>query len=198
MRSGYFWSASAIIVFFGYAREFQRNPKYGGNSFIDGSSFQSIADLMEANSNLRRLLFEQLNVTEIAIRAKLAHEYGSPYDCAAHYLDADGYGGDRAPTVDRPASIVKRILSDLDRAKSRMVGRYANSTVIGDDFTSQCKRLLNVPMWAARDPLIRTYLQYDFVYQRHRSSQIRNHLFLTAMRSLLRESTIRTLNEASP
>ena len=139
--------------FSGYAREFQHAPKYGDNNFMDGVSFQQIVNLMEMDSKLRHLLLEQLGIIEIAIRAKIAYEYGHDYGNTAYYLDIDNYNEGNNPSVDRPFSIVQGILSDLERDKSRMLGRYADSSIISNDFDSKCKRYRNVPIWVAVEVL---------------------------------------------
>ena len=139
--------------FSGYAREFQHAPKYGDNNFMDGVSFQQIVNLMEMDSKLRHLLLKQLGIIEIAIRAKIAYEYGHDYGNTAYYLDIDNYNEGNNPSVDRPFSIVQGILSDLERDKSRMLGRYADSSIISNDFDSKCKRYRNVPIWVAVEVL---------------------------------------------
>lgn len=139
--------------FSGYAREFQHAPKYGDNNFMDGVSFQQIVNLMEMDSKLRHLLLEQLGIIEIAIRAKIAYEYGHDYGNTAYYLDIDNYNEGNNPSVDRPSSIVQGILSDLERDKSRMLSRYADSSIISNDFDSKCKRYRNVPIWVAVEVL---------------------------------------------
>ena len=108
---------------------------------------------MEMDSKLRHLLLEQLGIIEIAIRAKIAYEYGHDYGNTAYYLDIDNYNEGNNPSVDRPFSIVQGILSDLERDKSRMLGRYADSSIISNDFDSKCKRYRNVPIWVAVEVL---------------------------------------------
>ena len=142
--------------FSGYAREFQRDPKCGNNDFITGSSFQTIVGLMQADSKLRHLLLEQLGVIEMAIRARLAHECGRVYGSSAYYLDVGRYSchkkGSNQGAIN-PTNIVKGILSDLERDKSRMVEHYIDSSVAGNDLKSRCQRYRNVPIWVAVEVL---------------------------------------------
>ena len=79
-----FLSRTNYYRFSGYARDFQEDPKKGKNSFIDNTSFQDINTLINLDAKLRILLTEQLSVIEIAIRAKLAHEFGNEYLSLIH------------------------------------------------------------------------------------------------------------------
>ena len=82
-----FLSRTNYYRFSGYARDFQEDPEKGKNSFVGNTSFQDINKLINLDAKLRILLTEQLSVIEIAIRAKLAHEFGNEYGSNAYYLD---------------------------------------------------------------------------------------------------------------
>ncbi|WP_165062216.1 Abi family protein [Adlercreutzia sp. ZJ154] len=135
--------------FSGYAREFQVDPRYGDNRFINGSSFESINEVVRLDSKMRLLLMEQLSVIEIAVRALIAHEYGRAYGEKAFYLDANFYHQSDNSKEDRPFDIVKNILSDLSRDKGNMVSRYVDESGAGEDFDSRIRRYANVPIWVA-------------------------------------------------
>ena len=158
--------------FSGYAREFQRDPKCGNNDFITGSSFQTIVGLMQADSKLRHLLLEQLGVIEMAIRARLAHECGRVYGSSAYYLDVGRYSchkkGSNQGAIN-PTNIVKGILSDLERDKSRMVEHYIDSSVAGNDLKSRCQRYRNVPIWVAVEVLSFGRISKMITYSRNTS-----------------------------
>lgn len=158
--------------FSGYAREFQRDPKRGNNDFITGSSFQAIVGLMQADSKLRHLLLEQLGVIEMAIRARLAHECGRVYGSTAYYLKVCCYSrrkkGSNQGAIN-PTNIVKGILSDLERDKSRMVEHYIDSSVAGNDLKSRCWRYRNVPIWVAVEVLSFGRISKMITYSRNTS-----------------------------
>ena len=139
--------------FSGYARQFQRNPKYGDNNFIKGTFFQIILNVIEADTKLRHLLFSQLGSIEIVIRAQLAHKYGQTYGATAYYLNIENYAQVNNPIVDKTTSITKGILSDLERDKSQMIKHYADLSVRGEHFQSRCERYENVPIWVAVEVL---------------------------------------------
>lgn len=131
--------------FSGYARQFQRNPRYGDNRFIEGSCVDDIIDIMDLDDQLRRLLFRQLAVIEIGVRSVLAHELGRRYGSGAFYLDESSY----LDLNDKPGAIVASIVKDLARSKSASIAHYADASVCGDDVASLAKRYRNVPIWAA-------------------------------------------------
>ena len=139
-----FLSRTNYYRFSGYARDFQENPKKGKNSFIDNTSFQDINKLINLDAKLRILLTEQLSVIEIAIRAKLAYEFGNEYGSSAYYLDCDTYANqDFAKDF-----IIPGILSDLDHDKSRIVQHYSKK-----NFSTHCEKYHDVPIWVAVEVL---------------------------------------------
>lgn len=131
--------------FTGYARQFQRDPKYGNDQFVDGASFQEIKSIIETDALLRQLLFKQLSAIEIAVRSVLAHELGRAKGNTAFYLDESSY----LNLNGKPESIVESIVSDLSRCKAPSVARYVDPLVSKDDFDNQIKRYRNVPIWVA-------------------------------------------------
>lgn len=135
--------------FAGYAREFQVDPRYGDNRFVAAASFDKVRGIMEADSKMRSLLMSQLSAVEVAIRSMIAHEYSRAYGEEAFYLDTDFYNDSPDPDDDRPGSIVKGILGDLERDKGNMVSRYVDREVAGDGLESRLFRHSGVPLWVA-------------------------------------------------
>lgn len=131
--------------FTGYARQFQRNPKYGDDHFIDDASFEIIQSMMVKDEKLRSLLFKQLSTIEIGIRSVLAHELGRAYGNKAFYLDESNY----LDLNNRPETIVGKLASDLARSKSLMISHYADSGVKGDTVSDWIERYRDVPIWVA-------------------------------------------------
>ena len=83
--------ATNYYRFSGYARQFQRDPKYGDNQFVSGSNASDVMTIMALDNRLRHLLFRQLTVIEIAVRSVLAHELGRTHGSDAFYLDESSY-----------------------------------------------------------------------------------------------------------
>lgn len=135
--------------FSGYARELQIDPKYGDSHFRRDTTFDAIREIIDADSKMRLLLMEQISTVEIAVRSTLAHEYARAYGEGSFYLNTDFYKQGRNSSEDKPFVIVKGLLSDLERDKSRMVGRYVDASVVGETFEDRCKRYANVPIWVA-------------------------------------------------
>lgn len=118
----------------GYARQFQVDPRRGGDhTFIPGSSLLRIEELMARDAELRRLLFEGLSEVEVALRSRFAHESGRSHGVHAFYLERDSY-----------LSITPRLDDHLDKLRSElrrpnlMIARYR----VGDDLSA-------VPVWVA-------------------------------------------------
>lgn len=135
--------ATNYYRFTGYARQLQRNPKYGDDHFIEGASFRKIKSIIDADAHLRALLFRQLATIEIGIRSVLAHELGRKYGSRAFYLEESSY----LDLNGKPEAIVRKIVADLDRSKAISVARYTDSTIVGDDLPSKIRRYENVPIW---------------------------------------------------
>lgn len=129
--------------FSGYAREFQNDPIHGDNKFACNTTFNHIKELMVLDANLRHRLLQQLEVVEVAIRARLAHELGRKYGEHAFYLDTETY----VDINGKPESIVDGIQRDLSRSNSRMVKHYVSPTE--HDTSDYAFRYREVPIWVA-------------------------------------------------
>lgn len=141
-----FLSRTNYYRFSGYARDFQEDPKRGKNSFIGNVSFQDIYKLINLDARLRVLLTEQLSVIEIAIRAKLAHEFGARYGSNAYYLDCNTYKKEKQYVAKHV--IIPGILTDLDHDKSRIVQHYSK-----EGSSTLYEKYHDVPIWVAVEVL---------------------------------------------
>ena len=139
-----FLSRTNYYRFSRYARDFQVDPENGKNSFVDNTSFQDLNKLIGLDAKLRILLTEQLGVIEIAIRAKLAHEFGNEYGSNAYYLDYNTYAN---PDFAKDF-IIPGILSDLDHDKSRIIQHYSKK-----NFNTPYEKYHDVPIWVAVEVL---------------------------------------------
>jgi hypothetical protein len=139
-----FLSRTNYYRFSGYARDFQEDPEKGKNSFVGNTSFQDINKLINLDAKLRILLTEQLSVIEIAIRAKLAHEFGNEYGSNAYYLDCKTYADHNFAKK----FIIPGIFSDLDHDKSRIIQHYSK-----ESFNTPYEKYHDVPIWVAVEVL---------------------------------------------
>lgn len=126
--------STSYYRFSGYAREFQYDPRAGGNGFIPGSSFDQISDLVDTDARLRGLLFEALSTIEVGARSAFAHVAGERLGSKAFYLDPASYI-DTTPYLDEH---VRKFESDLRRPNQPTIERYRD----GDD-------LRDLPIWVA-------------------------------------------------
>lgn len=106
----------------GYWRFFQVDPRNGDNTYRDGTTFATIAELHELDSRLRRLCLDQLMDIELALRMGFAYRFGelvSPYGALQNQQTFSSTG------TQRP--VHEEILGDLDRAKHQFVSRHRTS-----------------------------------------------------------------------
>lgn len=123
--------------FAGYARQFQRSPRYGDDRFVEKTTFKQIESIIKLDAELRSLLLKQLGVIEIAVRTALAREYGEKYGDTAFYLNPESYKDSADPAVGAPTAIVSSILLDLENDRSFVVKRYRDPSAEGADFESR-------------------------------------------------------------
>lgn len=120
--------------FTGYSRQFQRNPRAAENDYDLGTTLSEIRSIIRLDADLRRLLGTALTAVELSVRARFAHEAGRVYGGHAFYLDPSNYLG-ITRDLDR---LITTMYSDLQRAKSPTIDRYASDNDYG-----------NVPIWVA-------------------------------------------------
>ena len=132
-----FLAATNYYRFSGYARYFQQAPHLGQNDFRNGTAFDDIRVVYEADQALRHALVEPLACVELLLRAHtayvIAHEHG-PYGA---YLEEGFY-------TDAPGrkSTVEACLSDLHRSKERHILRFRSPDRPPWDFS-------DLPVWSA-------------------------------------------------
>lgn len=132
----------------GYFRYWQKDPSYGDDSFIDGTSFERIYSLYEAERKLSSVCKELLAKCEILLRTRFAHHYGE--SCAPSKSFAYGKGFTQPPSVDE-ALIQERILSDLNRSKDLFIAHYRDDIKQGSHFAPQAYD--RMPIWVAVEAL---------------------------------------------
>ncbi|MFZ4840954.1 Abi family protein [Mycetocola saprophilus] len=120
--------------FSGNARQFQPDRDRGNESFLSGTRYSEIQEIIRRDEQLRLLLFEGLSVAELVVRARFAHEAASRFGEGAFYLE-EGHYLAITPDVLRH---IDKIRSELMRPNIASVARYR----VGDD-------LSKVPIWVA-------------------------------------------------
>ncbi len=132
----------------GYFRYWQKDPSYGDDSFIDGTSFERIYGLYEAERKLSSVSKELLAKCEILLRTRFAHHYGESVAPSKSF--AYGKGFTQPPSADEDR-IEERILSDLDRSKDLFIAHYRDEIKQGSHFAPQAYD--RMPIWVAVEAL---------------------------------------------
>lgn len=118
----------------GYARQFQRDPTGGDDTFEPGATIDGLQRVVELDARLGSALGRCLGLIERSVRARYAYELAQASGNTAFYLDSASY---LAVMPDRD-QFLDKLDDELRRAKSPTVARYAQE----DDFSA-------VPVWVA-------------------------------------------------
>lgn len=132
-----FLATTNYYRFSGYARYFQQAPHLGHDDFHDGTSFEEVRAVYEADEALRIALIKPLAQVEVLLRAHTAYLIAHTHGPRGRYLEADFYtdAGDKEPTVEA-------CLRDVERSKERHILRYRNSSTGIPDYR-------DLPVWSA-------------------------------------------------
>jgi abortive infection bacteriophage resistance protein len=132
-----FLAATNYYRFSGYARYFQNAPHLGHDDFHDGTAFDEVRTIYEADETLRAVLVHPLARMEVLLRAHTAYVIANAHGPRGGYLDADFYTdpGTREPTVEA-------CLRDIERSNERHILRYRNSNGSASDYS-------DLPVWSA-------------------------------------------------
>lgn len=84
-----FLAANNYYRFSGYARYFQRDPKHGDDRLEEGTSFDAIRRLYEADEALREILTPALATDEVLLRTHTAHVIGQKFGTYGRHLAED-------------------------------------------------------------------------------------------------------------
>jgi hypothetical protein len=125
-----FLAATNYYRFSGYARYFQHAPHRGHDDFRDGTAFDEVRTIYEADEALRAVLVQQLARVEVLLRAQTAYVIANEHGPRGRHLQADFYtdAGSQEPTVEA-------CLRDIVRSKERYILRYKNSTGSASDYS---------------------------------------------------------------
>ena len=134
-----FLNQTNYFRFTGYSRYFQAAPREGDNSYIEGSTFETIVDLMAADDELRIRLLVPLSELELTVRTRFARISGDIWGNKAFYLDEANYISS-VPDLDNRLADIR---NELTKNKSKMVAKYRGPKGEVDD----------VPVWVAIEVL---------------------------------------------
>ncbi len=132
-----FLAATNYYRFSGYARYFQQAPHLGNDDFRQGTTFDEVRAVYDADEALRTLLVVPLARVELMLRSHVARVIAEEHGAYGRYLEEDFYTdiSDREPTVES-------CLRDIERSKDRYILRYRVDGVYRADYSE-------LPVWSA-------------------------------------------------
>lgn len=132
----------------GYFRYWQKDPDYGDDEFITGTSFSRLYSLYEAEQKLADACKRLLATCEIVLRTRFAYHYGTcvgPVGSFAHGL------GFTRPPLEEIDPVEERILSDLDRSNDLFIAHYRDEIKQGALYKPEAYD--RMPIWVAVEAL---------------------------------------------
>ena len=132
----------------GYFRYWQKDPEYGDNNFIPGTSFSRIYQLYVAERALAAACQDLLATCEIVLRTRFAYYYGTHVGPVGTF--ARGVGFTRPPS-EKIAHVDERILSDLNRSTDTFIAHYRDD--IKERATYLPAAYDRMPIWVAVEVL---------------------------------------------
>ena len=132
----------------GYFRYWQKDPDYGDDDFIMGTSFSRIYSLYEAEQELADACKRLLATCEIVLRTRFAYHYGTCVGPVGYF--AHGLGFTRPPS-EKIDPVEERILSDLDRSNDLFVEHYRDEIKQGTRYKPEAYD--RMPIWVAVEAL---------------------------------------------
>nr|WP_225751912.1 Abi family protein [Pseudoclavibacter sp. Marseille-Q3772] len=130
--------------FSGYFRYWQIAPMAGNNRFFDGSSFEVIQRLYEAEQDLVAVCDEVLHPIEVLLRTRFAYYYANRVGAIGAFARGDGFTQSADPDDKR---VEKHALSNLDRSKETFVSHYRDEIRTGRAYSPEA--YARMPIWVA-------------------------------------------------
>ncbi|QHC56682.1 Abi family protein [Rathayibacter tanaceti] len=134
-----FLAAQNYYRFSGYVRYFQRAPHHGDDTFMQGTWFEEIQAIYDADEALRHTLGEQLGRAELLLRSHTAHVIAREHGPYETYL-AESFYSD-APSAE---PTVNSCLRDIERSKERHILRFTET-----EGATGAARFGELPVWSA-------------------------------------------------
>lgn len=128
----------------GYFRHWQHDPLHGDNRFIEGTSFEKIKDLYEAEHKLVNVLDEVLHPIEVLLRTRFAYAHGHIVGPTGTFALGEGFTQSPLPNAER---VEEHALTDLDRSKETFVTHYRDEIKQGHRYKPEAYD--RMPIWVA-------------------------------------------------
>ena len=130
--------------FSGYFRYWQVDPMAGNNRFLDGSSFDVIQRLYEAEQDLVAVCDEVLHPIEVLLRTRFAYYYAQRVGAIGAFARGDGFTQSSDLNDER---VEEHALLNLDRSKEAFVSHYRDEIKTGNAYS--VKAYARMPIWVA-------------------------------------------------
>ncbi|MBV7432669.1 Abi family protein [Dermabacteraceae bacterium TAE3-ERU5] len=139
-----FLSRVSYYRFSGYFRHWQRDPARGDNQFLEGTSFDVIRDLYEAEQELVAVCDELLHPLEVLLRTRFAYAYGNRVGVTGTFARGEGFTQSPRFGVER---VEEHALASLDRSKEAFVSHYRDE--IKQGYAYKPEAYDRMPIWVA-------------------------------------------------
>ena len=128
----------------GYFRYWQVDPTAGDDRFLDGSSFEVIQRLYEAEQDLVAVCDEVLHPIEVLLRTRFAYYYAQKVGSIGAFARGEGFT--QSPSRDGER-VEEHALSNLDRSKETFVSHYRDEIKTGNAYSTEA--YARMPIWVA-------------------------------------------------
>ena len=145
-----FLSVTNYYRFSSYFRYWQRDPLRGDNTFVAGSSFETIQGLYEAEQMLAAECLRVLGKTELLFRTLFAHHYAALVTACGGLTSGKELSPSPDPKKDDADEFVMR---DLDRSKEVFVRHYRNTSYTNHQGKYTAQAYAELPVWIAVEAL---------------------------------------------
>ncbi|WJZ03261.1 Abi family protein [Corynebacterium freiburgense] len=128
----------------GYFRHWQEEPQCGDNRFIEGTSFDILRALYEAEQELATVCDDLLHLIEILLRTRFAYAYGRLVGVTGEFARGEGFT--QSPNPDAEL-VEEHALMNLDRSKELFVAHYRDDIKQGNTYKPEAYD--RMPIWVA-------------------------------------------------
>lgn len=132
----------------GYFRYWQRNPESGDSTFLEGTSFEPIYALYQAEQNLANSCKPLLMRMEVILKTRFAYYYGHNVGPVATFAYGKGF---TQPTSEDADRVEEHILANLDRSREPFIAHHRDEIKQGRVYKPQAYDRL--PIWVAVEAL---------------------------------------------
>lgn len=130
--------------FSGYFRHWQHDPAQGNNRFFDGTSFDTVCTLYDAEQELVSVCDELLHPLEVLLRTRFAFAYGHRVGVTGTFARGEGFTQSPHANAER---VEEHALANLDRSKEAFVTHYRDEIKQGHTYKPEAYN--RMPIWVA-------------------------------------------------